>query len=97
MAAGLGNKYALKQRPKYQAAHMRIRKVLGTASGRPCELCGRPAHEWAYDHMDSNALRCVVASGLPYGRYHYEVSYSLDPAHYFPSCRSCHRKHDKGR
>ena len=67
----------------YQTAHHRVEDAKGRPDQHLCQTCGAPAKEWAYDHADPNELRC------PLGR-----PYSLDPAHYFPMCVSCHRRFD---
>lgn len=63
----------------YGAAHSRM----GPVSHLACRDCGNAAQEWAYDHGDPDEL--MDERGLPY---------SLDPSHYRPMCRHCHRKFD---
>lgn len=62
----------------YGAVHSRLGQVIG----QDCN-CGMPAEEWAYDHGDPDELTSEL--GFPY---------SLDPVHYKPMCRPCHRKYD---
>jgi hypothetical protein len=70
----------------YIAAHGRVYKDLGKASGYDC-LCGDAATQWAYDHQDPNEL--IGDNGRVKG-----LRYSLDPAHYLPMCKPCHIKFD---
>lgn len=67
------------QATSYTKAHTQ----LGPVADMPCWRCGRTAHEWAYDHGDPDEL--MSERGLPY---------SLDPSHYRPMCRKCHRRFD---
>ena len=70
----------------YSGAHMRVRAERGPASKFSCTKCSKRAQEWAYDHADGAALletRGVTA-----------LSYSADPAHYIPMCKSCHKRFD---
>lgn len=68
----------------YDAAHRRADKQFGRAKTHSCAHCGGSAADWAYDHEDEERLICAD-SGL---------EYSLDPSHYIPLCKSCHRKFD---
>lgn len=79
----------------YIGAHALVHRVRGRAAdhtcecdGRcgacPCRPSGRPAQDWAYDHADP--ARLVD----PRGRM-----FSLDPDHYLPMCRPCHRRWDR--
>lgn len=70
----------------YSGAHERLRRERGTARDYWCEHCDNRAANWAYDHEDPAELVTVVL-----GRSH---PYSVDPAHYFPLCRSCHSTFD---
>jgi hypothetical protein len=67
----------------YIRVHMRLKEDVGPASNFQCP-CGAPADEWAYDHEDPSPL--LNERGL---------LYSLDPAHYIPMCRRCHRDLDR--
>ena len=67
----------------YTSAHMRIYAARGRAAEYDCLHCEGTAAEWAYDHTDPDER--VSKTGQ---------EYSLDPSHYFPLCRSCHRKFD---
>ncbi len=64
---------------KYRAAHSRIARDRGKASGYSCVDCGVEAQHWSYMHTDPDEL--VSDTGQPY---------SLDPDHYEPRCASCH-------
>lgn len=68
----------------YDAAHRRADKQFGRAKTHSCAHCGGAASDWAYDHEDEDRLICAD-SGL---------EYSLDPSHYIPLCKSCHRRFD---
>lgn len=68
----------------YSAVHQRMARARGRASAHMC-ACGARAAQWAYDHADPNE------KPSQYGPY------STDPAHYFPSCTSCHKKFDMER
>ena len=71
----------------YGAAHDRVRRDRGPASEHTCAACRRNrAHQWAYDHSDSNE-RVDPQLG----------PYSLDPARYRPLCVSCHKLADLAR
>jgi HNH endonuclease len=66
---------------RYSRSHYLVGKLWGPARHYPCVTCGRPAHEWAYDHTDPSS---------PGG-------YSQWPEFYMPMCRSCHRRLDFAR
>jgi hypothetical protein len=68
-----------------RSLHQRLGRQQGPASAYPCQHCGGPAAEWAYDHAD------------PAERDDPRGPYSLDPAHYLPLCRPCHRRFDYHR
>lgn len=70
----------------YSGAHMRVRSERGPASQFQCVRCDRGAQEWAYDHSDPRAL--VETRGVT------DLTYSEDPAHYLPMCKSCHKRFD---
>lgn len=71
---------------RYAAAHLRVRKVNGPASGYECVHCGMKANEWSYDHLDIDELIENIN-----GSY---VLYSGNPNRYIPLCRKCHRLFD---
>lgn len=71
----------------YGAAHRRAVSERGRAKTHACQHCGNQAHDWAYDHEDPDAILSDRREGN--GCY-----YSLDPTHYIPLCKSCHRKFD---
>lgn len=68
---------------RYKRIHADVRSVKGDAGTKPCEWCGRPADEWAYDHRDPNE---VFAGGYLFSE--------TTTAHYFPLCRRDHRAFD---
>ena len=66
----------------YATAHDRVARARGKASTYRCEVCDRPARDWAYTYTDPEE---IVEDGRPY---------SLDVSRYAPMCKSCHRLHD---
>jgi hypothetical protein len=67
----------------YRAALAGVRGARGRAAGHRCADCtSRSAAVWSYDGTD----RDPRIDG-PSGR-----RFSLDPTHYRPRCRSCHRR-----
>lgn len=72
--------------PTYTTAHRRLSRSQGPASSFDCVDCGGRASSWSYDGKCPNELTEKIN-----GR---DLAYSLDPAHYFPRCTSCHRKFD---
>ncbi|MET9086156.1 hypothetical protein ABZX77_30495 [Streptomyces sp. NPDC004237] len=72
----------------YLAAHKRIYRERGKASGYACAHCGDPASQWAYDREDLNQKRTGPQHAAP------GIPYSCDPAHYVPLCRPCHARFD---
>lgn len=74
---------------EYAAVHNRIVAARGKASRRPCDICGKPAEEWAYDRGDPNEVRNHIGRD--------DGPFSLDPARYMPLCVPCHRRFDLGR
>lgn len=77
----------IKERAKvmtYEAAHGRIRALRGRAADCMC-LCGAPAHAWAYQHNDPEAL--ADPAGHPYSLRFFDC--------YEPMCRSCHALLDR--
>lgn len=75
--------YAVNQDPSYLAIHRQLKKLRGSASQYTCDHCGEDASDWAYNHKDPNEFQ--DSRGCPY---------SVNPEHYFPLCRSCHRTFD---
>ncbi len=67
----------------YADAHRAVKRKRGLASDYWCAACGSQAKHWAYDHEDPNER--TDDWGRPY---------SLDPEHYQPMCKPCHRKFD---
>ena len=67
----------------YNSAHRRIYRARGDADEFSCLHCGVSAQQWAYDHADPNA---ITDQG---------PVFSLEPSHYIPLCRSCHKRFDK--
>lgn len=74
---------------KYTGVHERLRKQRGPASNHPCQRCGKPATQWAYDHNDPAELKGRRGPHTPYSPY------SLNPEHYIPLCGPCHSRHDR--
>ena len=70
----------------YIGAHHRVKRLLGLAALHACVRCGVTAHEWAYDHCDP-----AERAGRHGDAW---LTYSTDPRHYQPMCRSCHRRFD---
>lgn len=71
----------------YMGAHNRTRRLRGPADRQQCVDCGGQAHDWAYDHLDSNE------QWEQFGQF--ALPYSSSPTHYIPLCRSCHVVFDK--
>ena len=69
---------------EYEAAHHRVVAVKGRAKEHRCDHCGDRAQDWAYDHLDPEALVGVRNGCL----------YSLSPDHYIPLCKPCHKRFD---
>ena len=67
----------------YSGAHGRTRLRRGSASEHDCISCRAPADDWAYQHDDP--MEVIDELGRPY---------SLDPLHYEPMCKPCHRRFD---
>lgn len=70
----------------YAAVHWHLRAMLGPASRHRCVQCAKPAQEWAYDHRDPHEVTAPRRGRI--------VRYSLNPVHYRPMCRPCHRRQD---
>lgn len=75
----------------YTGAHDRVRSVRGRAAQYVCAVggCEAAATDWAYDGLDPNAKR-----GRDHGT---ELTYSTDPSHYLPMCRTHHIRFDAPR
>jgi hypothetical protein len=67
----------------YPAAHDRVKKRLGSATGYDCRHCTDRAKEWAYDHGDPGE-KFDPDNG----------PYSLDVNRYLSLCVKCHRRFD---
>jgi hypothetical protein len=63
----------------YWAMHRRVMALRGPATEQRCAECRAPAVLWCYDETDPDEQR------NPH-------RYSLDPTHYRPRCRPCHRQ-----
>jgi hypothetical protein len=72
----------------YEVAHDRVKALRGSAKSYSCVRCCSPAQEWAYDHDAPDEH----PNGEGYGKKH--GPYSLDPGHYMPMCRPCHKTFD---
>lgn len=75
----------------YKTMHQRVKAARGPAREHACSECGGQAIEWAYDHADPDQIEELVTWG--HGKQHL-AHFSLDPEHYRPMCRSCHRAFD---
>lgn len=73
-----------RDRPGYQAAHLRVEAVKGKAACHPCVDCDLSAADWSYVR---NCRFEVSGPGHP--------PYCLHPDHYQPRCRVCHRAYDQ--
>lgn len=69
----------------YSTSHAHVAATRGPAREHACR-CGRPARQWAYDHLDENELHSP--EGWPY---------STDVAHYEALCVPCHKTEDLRR
>ena len=67
----------------YSRMHATFISERGLAPSRECVDCGKPAHDWSYDHSDPNEL--ISATG---------ARFSADTQRYAPRCKSCHRVFD---
>lgn len=76
-----------KDRPGYAAAHIRLRITQGPAQQHTCVDCEQQACDWSYDGADPDEL--IQENGHAAG-----LRYSLDPEHYAPRCRPCHKAFD---
>lgn len=68
----------------YGAAHNRLRRIRGPASGYTCG-CGRPAQDWAYLGGDPDERVCTK----------FGLVFSANLDRYVAMCRSCHHRLDK--
>lgn len=73
----------------YDAAHARVKRKRGKASEHACVGCCGQAQDWALIH-GSPGIK--PASIRPSGRR--QGPYSLDPDHYQPMCKACHKRYD---
>lgn len=71
----------------YKGVHDTIKRKRGRATTQLCVDCGQRADEWSYDHADPSEMRDPETG----------FGYSLDPSHYDPRCRPCHRAVDNNR
>ena len=78
-------KGAFKKVVGYNAAHYRVVRAKGRAAIHTCCRCTKGAEHRAYDHQDPSQM---IGTGGPY---------SLKPEHYWPMCRSCHKRFDNAR
>lgn len=81
--------FARSEVPSYRAIHMRVTRLYGPAKKHPCQLCGAPARQWAYDGQDPTPLTERDRHRPTMTRI-----YSADPDHYLPLCIRCHRAYD---
>lgn len=73
---------------EYAAAHRRVKVLRGSASMHMCVDCGSQADDWSYSNADPEALTNTE------GRRNAGLPYSLDPDHYSPRCKACHKIFD---
>ena len=73
----------------YKGAHSRLRRERGKAAAHLCVQCGGRAQQWAYDHSDPAEMTGPTSAGAGNS-----VHYSMDPSHYLPMCKSCHKCFD---
>lgn len=72
--------------PGYPMAHRRVSDLRGKASTHDCVDCGRQADDWSYDGQDPLEITATTS---------FKGSiYSLDPNHYQPRCKPCHKSYD---
>lgn len=76
-----------REHPAYTTVHKRLVQERGSASEHACAHCGARAQDWAYSNGDLNAVR--QDDGREAG-----LAYSLNPDHYEPLCKACHRRFD---
>ena len=67
----------------YDAAHLRTKRLRGSASLHACVDCRSPATDWSYNH------HADIEIIDEFGR-----RYSASPADYEPRCRLCHKTFD---
>lgn len=81
------NRYRTEPRPagpraNYIAIHAKCVSRWGKAAEHPCRYCGRPASDWAYDHLD------------PAEQWEDGDVYSQSTDYYHALCESCHKRFD---
>lgn len=76
----------------YNSAHMRTKKLRGSASSFKCVGCDSRAQDWSLNDLENPNHLEGPNPGTP-GML---LRYSLDPMDYVPRCRKCHRNYDKG-
>jgi hypothetical protein len=89
-AARKGGRDATKPWPEkwitYQAAHMRVKYLRGSASQHVCVDCAGQARDWSYTGGDSGQFYEIIKGS--------KLAYSTNPEFYVARCKPCHRKHD---
>lgn len=70
----------------YDGAHNRVKGQRGSASQYLCR-CGNQAEQWAYSHADYDERAMIKGREA-------RKPYSLNPEHYVPMCRPCHKRLD---
>ncbi len=69
----------------YSGVHSLVKQLRGPAKNYPCAECGDPAQDWAFNHEKPVNVMIDPMTG---------AMYSLDPDHYDPLCKRCHKRRD---
>lgn len=75
----------------YAGTHRNVKRLRGPASDHTCIECGEQAQEWAYMGGGGD---WELTTRPDLRREHPGLKYSLDPDHYEPMCKRCHRRKD---
>ena len=70
----------------YNAVHLRLKKLRGSASKYQCNDCGNQARDWSYVHSGVDEAHDQ--------RDGYTLVYSTDITQYIPRCKHCHNDID---
>lgn len=82
----------LNLRPRYDAAHMRVKAARGTAGAYQCS-CGQPATGWSYNHECDEELVEEIMDARD-GKVR-PMAYCPHSEHYEALCHSCHTSKDR--
>lgn len=78
----------------YDAAHMRVKKLYGSARNHPCaQGCGAMATGWSYTYDCPRELEVEMIDNRT-GAVR-KMRYSPDPDRYEALCHSCHTSKDR--